>query len=139
MFSHPTEGQRGRPAESVTHHEACLSAVPYIGMNRFSKSHTHSGSVLVQASTSHARLEVPSIFHHGHVSLIRRCSGCCYGKVEDSAALPPLRAGEKKNNLACAASHSNPICHFVSQSQCIFLHSTFLCFLRWGVVYFNLH
>lgn len=79
VFSHPTERDRGSftPTMSVTHHEACLSPVQYIWMNRL-QSHTPTPALYFCNIHFICMPDVLSKFHYGssslglsHVSLIR--------------------------------------------------------------------
>ena len=123
VFSHPTERDRGSftPAESVTRHEACLSLCSI-----------HLGE---QTSQSHSQLQLCTFFFFCNIHficmpdcpiyiplwfIVSRAPSCIFDKGwGDAAAAAAAAAGAAKlrtpqlcllykNNLACAASLSNP-------------------------------
>lgn len=118
VFSHPTERDGGSftPAESVTRHEACLSLCSI-----------HLGE---QTSQSHSQLQLCtffflqySLYMHAWCPIyiplwfiISRAPSCIFdkgwGDDAAAAAAAKLRTPQLcllyKNNLACAASLSNP-------------------------------
>lgn len=132
VFFHPTEWDRGSftPVESVTHHEAGQSPVQYIWKTRFQ---SHTTTLALHFWNIHlCKPDVFSIFSYsssspglGCVSLIRiqAMLRCCYSKVEDSTALPPLEQWKIILHALQATATHLPFCQPKTMH---FFHSIFL-------------
>lgn len=108
---HPTERDRGAftPAESLTQHEACPAPVQYIWTNRFQSRAATTALYFCSIHSICMRVYIPSWF------IISGAQPCIFDKG-DAGMLPQQSSGlhcaasfrDVTNNLACAASHSNP-------------------------------